>query len=65
MILSFMPDGPSLPAPGRGGKIEVKLVVGEGACHTVWKRIEGERSQAEERRAEEDTLRESFRSDGV
>lgn len=59
MILSFMPDGPSILSPGRGGKIDLKLVVGEGACHTVWKRIEGERARAEERRTEEETLRES------
>ncbi|CAD6566337.1 MAG: hypothetical protein TREMPRED_002487 [Tremellales sp. Tagirdzhanova-0007] len=56
MILSFLPDGPSLPSPGRGGKIELKLIVGEGACHSVWKRIEGERARAEERRVDEDTL---------
>ena len=59
MLIAFLPDGPSLPSPGRGGKIELKLVVGEGACHAVWKRIEAERSRAEQRRVEEETLRES------
>jgi hypothetical protein len=50
----------NLPTPGRGGKLEVKLLVGEGAGHGVWKRIEGERGRWEEtrRREGEEALRE-------
>ncbi|WVQ85057.1 hypothetical protein IAT38_007221 [Cryptococcus sp. DSM 104549] len=53
--LTFTPSpGSTLPDPGRGQLIEGKIVVGEGAGHGVWKRIEGERSRVEERgRAEE------------
>lgn len=64
LLLHFHP-GPhlplvqtNLPDPGRGGKIEAKVVVGEGAGHAVWKRIEGERGRWAERRREEEILRE-------
>lgn len=55
ITLSFLPDPlapppATLPNPGRGSALEVKLVVGEGAAHAVWKVIEGERAGAEERR---------------
>ncbi|GFZ45002.1 hypothetical protein JCM24511_02728 [Saitozyma sp. JCM 24511] len=58
LLLSFLPDllspAPSnLPTLGRGGKLEVKLLVGEGAGHGVWKRIEGERGRWEESRRRE------------
>jgi hypothetical protein len=71
ILLHFGPD-PSLPLeqtglpdPGRGGKIEAKLVIGEGAGHGVWKRIEGERSRWAEKRKEENVLRELSRVHGV
>ncbi|ORY25956.1 hypothetical protein BCR39DRAFT_542733 [Naematelia encephala] len=60
LILSFLPSSPEssshLPEVGRGGKIEAKLVVGEGAGHGIWKRIEGERSRYVERQIEEESL---------
>ncbi|OWZ27804.1 hypothetical protein C349_06744 [Cryptococcus neoformans var. grubii Br795] len=43
------PSSNSLPDPGTGQVLEAKIIVGEGAGHAVWKRIEGERSRAEER----------------
>jgi hypothetical protein len=49
-----------LPEPGRGGKIEAKIIVGEGAGHGIWKMIEGERERWLERKREENTLRESL-----
>ncbi|WVQ65573.1 uncharacterized protein L199_003751 [Kwoniella botswanensis] len=61
LVLAFVPSptpaGASLPNPGIGQFIELKIWVGEGAGHAVWKRIEGERSRVEERmrgRAEEE-----------
>ncbi|KAK8858757.1 hypothetical protein IAR55_002986 [Kwoniella newhampshirensis] len=58
VLITFVPvpGDTSLPDPGRGQTIEAKVVVGEGAGHGVWKRIEGERMRAEERRKEEDVL---------
>ncbi|RSH90948.1 hypothetical protein EHS25_010124 [Saitozyma podzolica] len=58
LLLSFLPDlspsAPSnLPTLGRGGKLEVKLLIGEGAGHEVWKRIEGERGRWEDIRRRE------------
>ncbi|WVF68987.1 hypothetical protein IAT40_003761 [Kwoniella sp. CBS 6097] len=41
----------ALPDPGRGQSLELKVWVGEGAGHAVWKRIEGERSRVAERAA--------------
>ncbi|WVW84892.1 hypothetical protein I302_106927 [Kwoniella bestiolae CBS 10118] len=49
LLLTFVPSGTSLPNPGIGQFIELKIWVGEGAGHAVWKRIEGERSRVEER----------------
>ncbi|OCF46028.1 hypothetical protein I317_00116 [Kwoniella heveanensis CBS 569] len=59
LILLFVPDPSSsainaasaLPDPGRGQNLELKVWVGEGAGHAVWKRIEGERSRVAERAA--------------
>ncbi|WWD18652.1 hypothetical protein CI109_103105 [Kwoniella shandongensis] len=58
VLLTFIPapGDTSLPDPGRGQTIEAKVIVGEGAGHGVWKRIEGERMRAEERRKQEDIL---------
>ncbi|WVR06498.1 hypothetical protein IAU60_003529 [Kwoniella sp. DSM 27419] len=65
ILLSFSPSPPnpsqgphitSLPDPGRGQSLELKLIVGGGMGHAVWKRIEGERTRAEEKRKEEDVL---------
>lgn len=57
----FLPDPndpeSGLPSPGRGAHLEVKVVIGEGAGHGVWKRIEGERQSAEARRKEGEMLR--------
>jgi hypothetical protein len=67
ILINFLPDPshsqPNLPSPGRGGKLEVKVVVGEGAGHAVWKRIEGGRNRAEERRNQEEILRRSIQCD--
>jgi hypothetical protein len=66
ILLSFQPDpnpeseAHKLPDPGRGGKIEVKIVVGEGAGHGVWKIIQGEMERWSNTRREENTLRESY-----
>ncbi|WVQ73400.1 hypothetical protein IAR50_002972 [Cryptococcus sp. DSM 104548] len=50
LLINFLPSPlSSLPDPGRGQGLELKVIVGEGAGHGVWKRIEGERSRAEER----------------
>jgi len=60
ILISFLPAEPveasGLPPVGRGGKIELKVAVGEGAGHGIWKRIEGERMMAEERSTEEEAL---------
>lgn len=60
ILLSFQPDpnSQSLPEPGRGGKIEAKLIIGEGASHGIWKMIEAERERWLEIKKEENTLRE-------
>jgi hypothetical protein len=62
ILLSFQPDpaSQSLPEPGRGGKIEAKIIVGEGAGHGIWKMIEGERERWLAIKREENTLRESL-----
>jgi hypothetical protein len=49
-----------LPEPGRGGKIEAKVIVGEGAGHGIWKMIEGERERWLEIKRQENVLRESL-----
>ncbi|WVQ96502.1 hypothetical protein IAU59_003607 [Kwoniella sp. CBS 9459] len=56
LILLFNPapssshnSGSALPDPGRGQNLELKIWVGEGAGHAVWKRIEGERSRFADR----------------
>jgi len=60
ILLSFQPDpsSQSLPEPGRGGKIEAKVIVGEGAGHGIWKMIEGERERWLEIKRQENVLRE-------
>jgi len=65
ILLSFQPDpnSQSLPEPGRGGKIEAKIIVGEGAGHGIWKMIEGERERWLEIKRQENVLRESLLSD--
>jgi hypothetical protein len=64
LLLEFLPDtsdlNNGLPSPGRGSHLELKVVIGEGAGHSVWKRIEGERQTAEARRKEGEQLRSSF-----
>lgn len=50
----------NLPPVGRGGKIEAKFVVGEGAGHGLWKKVEAEKEGFKRRKEEEDTLRELF-----
>jgi hypothetical protein len=62
ILLSFQPDpsSQSLPEPGRGGKIEAKVIVGEGAGHGIWKMIEGERERWLEIKRQENVLRESL-----
>ena len=61
LLLNFLPDpsvpDPGLPSPGRGSSFEVKVVVGEGAGHGVWKRVEGERCSAEQKRTQGEVLR--------
>lgn len=58
ILLSFQPDpsSQSLPEPGRGGKIEAKVTVGEGAGHGIWKMIEGERERWLEIQRQENVL---------
>ncbi|KAL7423049.1 hypothetical protein Q5752_002348 [Cryptotrichosporon argae] len=61
LSLAFVPDRspgsePHLPEPGRGGAIEAKLIVGEGAGHGVWKRVEGEREAWAARKREAEQL---------
>jgi hypothetical protein len=62
ILLSFQPDpnSQSLPEPGRGGKIEAKIIVGEGAGHGIWKMIEGERERWLEIKRQETVLRGSY-----
>lgn len=63
MVLHFKPDPTlpldptGLPEPGRGGKIEAKVIVGEGAGHGLWKAIEAERERWSQKQREENTLR--------
>ena len=45
-----------LPHPGRGAHLEIKLVVGDGAGHGVWKHVEGQRVRWEEMRLEGEQL---------
>ncbi|ODN73981.1 hypothetical protein L202_07475 [Cryptococcus amylolentus CBS 6039] len=55
ILLTFLPaPGSSLPDPGTGQSLELKIVVGQGSGHRLWKIIEGERNRAEERRTEAD-----------
>ncbi|KJD99684.1 hypothetical protein I311_06728 [Cryptococcus gattii NT-10] len=58
ILITFLPSpsSNSLPDPGRCQVLEAKIIVGEGAGHGIWKRIEGERSRAEERGREEEDL---------
>ncbi|WWC88666.1 uncharacterized protein L201_003579 [Kwoniella dendrophila CBS 6074] len=58
LLLTFLPSNQSLPDPGRGQLLELKIWVGEGAGHSIWKRIEGERNRIEERQRnrEEESL---------
>ncbi|WVN90557.1 uncharacterized protein L203_105796 [Cryptococcus depauperatus CBS 7841] len=51
ILLTFIPSpySSSLPQISSSQHIELKAVIGEGAGHGVWKRIEGERGRAEER----------------
>lgn len=64
LLLSFQPDlspdqPANLPSPGRGGKYEAKLIVGQGRSHAVWKRIEGEMERYRDKTRNEETLRQS------
>ncbi|EIW67675.1 hypothetical protein TREMEDRAFT_64270 [Tremella mesenterica DSM 1558] len=61
ILLAFLPDSEkgsshALPDPGRGSHLELKMVIGEGAGHGVWKHIEGQRVRCEERRKEGEAL---------
>ncbi|ORX37247.1 hypothetical protein BD324DRAFT_435347 [Kockovaella imperatae] len=61
LLISFLPDpelgaASNLPAPGRGSSLEVKIIVGDGAGHGVWKRIEGERQRHEHHRSQGEVL---------
>ncbi|WRT67976.1 uncharacterized protein IL334_004950 [Kwoniella shivajii] len=58
LLLTFIPSSSSLPDPGTGQYIELKIWIGEGAGHAIWKRIEGERIRAAERQnhSEEEDL---------
>ncbi|WWC62794.1 uncharacterized protein I303_105391 [Kwoniella dejecticola CBS 10117] len=69
LLLNFVPSpnngnngNSALPDPGIGQFIELKIWVGEGAGHALWKRIEGERNRQEERARtrDEEVLRQSI-----
>ncbi|WWC70959.1 uncharacterized protein I206_104911 [Kwoniella pini CBS 10737] len=61
ILIKFIPieNNNSLPNPGIGQFIELKLWIGEGLGHSIWKRIEGEKNKQEEKfkNLQEETLR--------
>jgi hypothetical protein len=69
ILINFLPDpadpDPGLPSPGRGAHLELKVSINDGHGHGVWKRIEAERCRLEERRAEDELLREWNHPSGV